>query len=847
MNQKHKHKDGSSVGTRVSSSGLSTVTEFLTIGSQQETSAVVVTDSSGSDSDLELVVIHAKNSTLDTCLPSLEPPSASVLEKSLTNAPRSSPIKSTIKRPRSNEDDDLSVLYESPKSLSQPEDRFQQTASTTITSVLTQPDINRLPAEASTKAAKLARAISTKVATEAGVHSPERQSYLQIFDRILHTVLCAEAHLFSDYERQILTAFSELDRHSRYLYTRLFMRKQAWVRVSSLNYGEKEVVTLSCKYLSARIQDLEPFILTEIDIDDCEKALALLLTPELKVLAKSKGIKQISGKTKEFLCSSIIKCAKQRTVTSFFRKDKDDSVKQRLNCLINEVTKITGPLVYLNPAVAELFERLHLVFFRSPVHIGDDNTMRLAILATIGQIRFPKYTIVRSSTLFASKDDLVRYKLLLEVSAEMAELAASSVKQIDDHRKGWEIYLKHREDWAKLVGSLYSNTQGGTSPISANGSDSESTSIEYWKCHFTPGWALSRIVERGAKFAATLKQYFNEEEILLSLVSQKAYRLHKRGEWYERLILLYSTHLRPKKIKGNENAEKKALLMLKRARGICIRAIQDEHVNRISLHSISRQLRALEAKLGVETGEYYQHPRICLEWQSAPERTVYGVRINNRAGRGPSLWDGNDGIPCTVEQLALWRYKDLGYKGLHSENAMATTLFSLLFWDIIFHPLPGVLDTEYQSRPLDMGSNTFYSSRKALVDRRLEDIAGGGFADIIRPNYEREFGAECVGVSWDITLDNLLTVAQYIGGKRLTAICEVLAKEYRLKSSGFPDLCMWNNDTKEVLFAEVKGPRDKLSDSQRDWIDILLTNGIAVEVCLVREGNEKRHLSHSQL
>ncbi|KAJ2547267.1 hypothetical protein EV175_005291 [Coemansia sp. RSA 1933] len=625
----------------------------------------------------------------------------------------------------------------------------------------------------------------------------------------------AEAHLFSDRERLILSAFSELDRHSRYLFTRVYMRKREWIRISSLDYGEREAIDQSCKYLSTKRQDIDPFFHKEDDIKDCEKALSLLLTPELRTLAKSKGLKQLSGKPKETLCKLIMGTTKQRTIASFFKKDKETTA-QRMEGLVNEVIKITGPMICINALIAELFERLHLVFFRSPVHISDDNTMRAAVLATVGQLRFPKYTIVRSSDLFVSAEHVIQYKALVEIGAEMAELAASPVKQIDDHKKGWELYLDHRESWARNIAALTSN---GT----------ERLADEYWKSHFTPGWALCRIVMRGAKFAATLKQYKSEEEILLSLLSQRAYQLHRRGEWYERLILLYTTHLRPKRAKGNDKAQEQTLFLLKLARQTCVRAIQDNDMNSISLHAISKQLRAVEGKLELEERFWFTDLRASLEWRDAPERTVYGVRIKDPSRRGPSLWDGDDQVPCSVEGLALWRYRPLGYHGLHSENAMATTLFSLLFWDIIFYPIPGVLDTEYQSRPLDMMSDAFYINRKTLIDQRLERISAGEFLGAIQSNYEAEFGAECVGVSWDITVDNLMTVAQYIGGKGLEAICRVLAKEYRLKSSGFPDLCLWNKDTKEVMFVEVKGPKDRLSESQRDWIDILLRSGIAVE------------------
>ncbi|KAJ2743157.1 hypothetical protein GGI20_003960 [Coemansia sp. BCRC 34301] len=675
-------------------------------------------------------------------------------------------------------------------------------------------------------------------------HVTERLSYLHIFDHILQTVLSGESHLFSDPEQETLRAFATLERHSRYLYTRIFMRKRGWIRVSALrNYGEDMVVDQSCKCLSARTPSHEPFVQSEAEIADGEEALLLLTLPELKLLAKARGIKQLTGKPKEAICAAILKSTKQRTVVSFFRKaadGKDDSAKQRLDALVREVTRLTGPLVRLSPLPAELFERLHLVFFRTPTFRGDDNPMKVAVLATIGQIRFPKYSVVRSHDLFASREDVIQYGALSEIGSQMGELGSALVKDTQSHKQGWELFLAYRDKWTQHIASLPEKAGVHSRSLTYNGASAEGEAIEYWKRRFTPGSVLARIAERGAKFAANLKQFADEERVLQSLLAQTAYRLGKRGDWYERLILLHSTHLKPKREKGKKADDKQHASLL-HARDICIRALNDQHVGRLSLHSISRQMRALEAKLSFADSQLYQHPRMLLDWKPAPERIVYGVRINDRARRGPSLWDGNDEVPCSVERLALWRYQSLGYSGLHSENAMATTLFSLLFWDIIFHPLPGALDTEYQSRPLDMGSESFYFSRQTMIDQRLEEISNGEFADTVLANYDFGYGAECVGVSWAITCDQLLVVAKYIGGQALVAICKVLAREYRSKSSGFPDLCLWNSATEKVMFVEVKGPNDTLSDSQRDWIDILLSNGIGVEVCLVREGDARDH------
>ncbi|KAJ2163043.1 hypothetical protein GGF46_000229 [Coemansia sp. RSA 552] len=664
--------------------------------------------------------------------------------------------------------------------------------------------------------------------------TPEWQSYLHIFDRILHTVMQAEARLFSDREREILAAFSALDRHSRYLYTRVFMRKRAWIRVSSLRYGEGIVVEQSCKYLTAHTQEAIPFLQTEADIDDVAEVLATLTVPELRTLARARGIKQAAGKPKEALCAMLTKSTKQRTVTSFFTNNKADSTQQRKAELIQGALAVTGPLVRTDLAITELFERLHLVFFRSPVHLGDENPMRSAILAAVGQIRFPKYSVLRSPDLFESRESVVRFKALVEVGYEMEVLLTHAVKETHHHQKGWQIYLAHSQQWTDHLQILQSTSHPKATLGSDKASDQEEA-VGYWRRHFTPGYALARIVERGARFAANLKQFADERDVLESLLAQDAYRVGRRGDWYERLVLLYTVHLRPKRAKADLEARELITRSLVTARGICIRALGDFNVHRVSLHAISRQLRNIEAKLELSEAEQYCHPRLCIEWKPVPERAVSGVRIRDYSRRGPSQWDGKDGVPCSVEHLALWRYMDLGYTGVHAENAIITTLFSLLFWEIIFYPIPGVLDTEYLSRPLDMASESFYYSRRQMIEERLQTIAAGDFEDGICSVYAEEQGSECVGVSWDITCDQLVTIAKGIGGRRLAAICRVLATEYRLKRSGFPDLCLWNNETGEVLFAEVKGPNDKLSETQHDWLDILLNNGIAVEVCYVSE------------
>jgi Fanconi-associated nuclease 1 len=58
-----------------------------------------------------------------------------------------------------------------------------------------------------------------------------------------------------------------------------------------------------------------------------------------------------------------------------------------------------------------------------------------------------------------------------------------------------------------------------------------------------------------------------------------------------------------------------------------------------------------------------------------------------------------------------------------------------------------------------------------------------------------------------------------------------MAQEYQARGGGVPDLLLWRTDTSEVCFVEVKSENDRLSDTQRLWIHVLLGAGVKVELC----------------
>jgi len=62
--------------------------------------------------------------------------------------------------------------------------------------------------------------------------------------------------------------------------------------------------------------------------------------------------------------------------------------------------------------------------------------------------------------------------------------------------------------------------------------------------------------------------------------------------------------------------------------------------------------------------------------------------------------------------------------GLHREGTTVRTLFTLLFWDIIFtEVIVDVFYSQFQTSPLDLFTDNFYASRREVIERRLVAIS----------------------------------------------------------------------------------------------------------------------------
>lgn len=80
----------------------------------------------------------------------------------------------------------------------------------------------------------------------------------------------------------------------------------------------------------------------------------------------------------------------------------------------------------------------------------------------------------------------------------------------------------------------------------------------------------------------------------------------------------------------------------------------------------------------------------------------------------------------------------------------------------IFAPVPGAFETPFQSAPLDIFEEGFYSARRVLIDQRLLALENGDARHLLEQvlNRERSHRTSCIGVDWDFEPDDLVDIVE---------------------------------------------------------------------------------------
>ncbi|KAL9079483.1 MAG: hypothetical protein Q9157_001646 [Trypethelium eluteriae] len=708
--------------------------------------------------------------------------------------------------------------------------------------------------------------------------------YVDAFNLALDTVLEEESHLFDAAEIGVFHNWKALSYEAQYLDIANLespIEELQWSRdlpetrdEVHQNPGELETpegTTLGRSFTFADHSDEH--------IKTLEEASVLLRLDELKAIARDV---KAQGKNKKELLASLRRTSGNQSALGFLRREEtEESIKSNDAELDNKsrnrsptkenrdayfVQKIlaeTGPCIRLTSAPLKLFERVHLVFYRSTE--WTEKSLTTIILARIARRNFPEYIVSRSANIFSSRTSLLEFEASIRTQFRVDDILEFNGTP---NRQGLQTVLDIFEEiyprWAVLLqeeqrkeDSVYSSGEGA------------------YLRRLSPAWVYTRIIHKGADVLGKFKQHKREHEILTELLNQRLFHPARRGAWYQRKALLeehYMSALYPSEGR-TDDAQRKHWKQI--ALQTCEDGLQDNHVTVIYHYDLQKRILKLERALKI--AKRFQHDFGHVRLAKPVERTFEGTRIerspppatlpksmtstvvkdpsttpssSTRRG-GRTIWvdpasPSDSPSQCSVEEMCLSNYRDLGYRGYHSEGGVLRTLFAYLFYDILFTYVPNVFQTPYQTCPLDLHSDAFYPPRLGEVNRRLAEISNGLGRDIVKRIWDEHYERKTcvVGLDWSFDIADLLEIVGIFGGEALSTCCKVLAQEYGQRGGGVPDLFLWKKDELgkgEVMFAEVKSENDRLSDTQRLWIHVLTGAGIKVELCNAI-AKEARHL-----
>ncbi|POS88450.1 hypothetical protein EPUL_000149, partial [Erysiphe pulchra] len=730
--------------------------------------------------------------------------------------------------------------------------------------------------------------------------------YVDAFNLALETVLQDEGHLFNSKELEVFANWRKLDYEAQFL---LFLRKSsAWHRINSLKYYDDisdlsaAVMTLQCNrdlsqscnqtVLDTELADLtsrgdvielgSSFTFADSStekITTLEEALSLLSLEELKIISKDA---KVSGKNKpeiyKALCN-VSKCQSglgwkklkrysssnewdnQSDLDAICSHELDNTIPdgKPYEYFFQKALEIIGPCIRLSLSALKVFERVHLVFYRSTE--WTEKSLITMILARISRRNFPQYIISRSANIFGSRSDLLEFETALQmqfhVDQLLIETAGNRSDQSERFKKILAIVDQVYPRWKRLIQKEKNQANQYSFKNAPQNNDNSLNDISgeaLYLLRFSPAWVYTRILHKGLYVLGRLKQYEREYDLITELLNQKFFHPARRGPWYQRKALLEEHYMYQfSRSPPTTDVESQKKYWKRIALSTCEKGLQDNNCHQIFHYDLQKRICKLEKQIKIPKREKHDFTHLLLckptdVWiegiQVVKENKTINSAISNNDHFGEERSKGRNtktiwidevegGGECSVEAMCLSSYRTRGYKGFHAEGGILLTLFAYLFYDILFLYVPNVFQTAYQTCPLDLFSDNFYPSRVSEINHRLVAIENGAAPQLIQTvdQQERDKRTCIVGLNWDYATQDLLEIVNCLNPCALALICRVLAQEYRIRRGGLPDLFLWHVAKREVIFAEVKSVNDRLSETQRLWIHVLTGAGLRVELC----------------
>lgn len=613
-------------------------------------------------------------------------------------------------------------------------------------------------------------------------------------------------NLFNQQEQEMFCEFLGADDKCQKLLARLLQRKHMWRRTSKIGYPDIA-------------SDVSPILLTLRDkgyvedvtsLKDLDVVLRLLSPFELKTLAQVFKLRT-TGQGKGSLADSLIDhCSKQQTVLF---GSKQASLQ---HLALKRALALLGPAWKLSDEPRDAWRRLLRLFsLGTPWDMeeaGETPQVYGLQLVAAGKMAFPEHEVSRQHEVFSSRIDLVRYEASKVLEAELIQATMD---------RKWDKARQLFNDVEKLARSK-----------EALECQDRDQSLTPFLRHFSMCGVYTRCRCLGVDVLQRLKEHRRAVKVLRDLLSQKLYCQSRRGHWWDRLALNLEVHL-------GKPAE---------ALKVVHEALDDPSISPAARHALVTRASRLAAKMPKDVLPSLKSLLEQEKWDALPQVEIKGQLADRMVPGRTNMFAARDGTTMeviSVEEVALRHYNLQGYsKGVHGEGSTFHALFGLLCWDVIYMSgVPDAFRSAYQALPLDLHSNSFFTSREQSFLEAFKVISESTTQELeerVAAAYNAHFGKAGL-VQWDrFTCTDVQEIVRCLGPHVLSRICELLARQFRHRRSGLPDLLVWNPETGKAKAAEVKGPGDTLSPKQVVWLRELLALGVDCEVCRVTATSSKR-------
>ncbi|KAJ7907345.1 hypothetical protein B0H13DRAFT_2662458 [Mycena leptocephala] len=509
---------------------------------------------------------------------------------------------------------------------------------------------------------------------------------------------------------------------------------------------------------------------------------------ERKDIATQLKIK--TGKKKMELIDSILKTSStQTTLQAFFgkgkakaesEKPKANSQEERLRAMIIQRLE---KLVRIDEDVFQLLLRVHIAYFRSTQFPAEILPRPLRHL----QRKYPEYVRARAIGVWDNRETFMEYvdclraevritgvlpsddaepssperttgkrkRPAVDDEAEVKDKKAAAVRKAKATKRLFDQVFQR---WSQHLGLKVQN-----GPVSSG--------LE----RLEPGYTLTRVVHKGLDSLKILKKRNSELDVLDILLEQDHWCRGLRGPWHVR-----KTNILAEKVKDS-------------AAGDAIPAI-GKGLRDLATGSIYRQplitnLAKLQKRLQVEDSVDIPEPR-------KVSKIVYeATRIATTEKKKSREWTGKDGDVGSIERLVSEHY-ELEFERVMTGGHLLTTLFTLLFWDIIFMPMAGY------SRPTSKRAPSTWRQAVDFLERH--------------DSQHRDAKATAVGVRWDLCArKDLVEAIECVPSNILVAICQMFCEDYVEACLGAPDVIALNVEDSEYKLVHIKGPGYPSSQSKK--------------------------------